>query len=184
MVVPCLVVVGSGANAGVGRAVIEAVEEEVRLRGRTGTKVVAYRDLPDAEWFMPAAFFEHVGYEVVEERGREVLLWKPFSDYAERPHFLEPSYTYIPVDGKVVTDLFWNDFCQISSIEAERVRRVCAEFNDRIVLRTRCADDHDVLLACGIPRAIYVNGREISWGCEAPEEGIRQAIEAALNDAP
>lgn len=181
MAVPCLFVIDQGSSAGVGRALMEALEQAARLRGRAGMTVVAYRDLPDADWFMPAAFFERLGYQSVEEQGREVLLWKPFSDQAECPRFLEPRYTYTPVDDKVVVDLFWNDFCQTSCVEAQRVREVCAEYGDRVLLRAFCADDHGVLMSCGIPRAIYVNGREISWGYEAPEDGIREAIRSAMD---
>ncbi len=184
MTIPCLFVVTEGAKAGVGRALVEAIEREARQRGHTGIAVVTYRNLPGADWFMPAAFFEHLGYQLVEERGREVLLWKPISDEAECPHFLEPRYTYTPVDDKAVVDLFWNDFCPTSGIEAERVRRVCAEFGERVLLRAFCADDHGVLMSCGIPRAIYVNGREISWGYEAPEDGIREAIRSAMDRRP
>jgi GNAT superfamily N-acetyltransferase len=180
MVAPCLYVIGSGANAGVGRALMEAIEREAHQRGHAGVTVSAFHDLPGAEWFMPAAFFEHIGYEAVEERGPEVLLWKPFFEHAQRPRLLEPLYAYTPVEGKVAVDLFYNDFCQTSNIEAQRVRRVCAEFGERVVLRTFCADDPDVLLICGIPRAIYVNGREIGWGYEAPEDGIREAIRRAM----
>lgn len=32
----------------------------------------------------------------------------------------------------------------------------------------------------GIYRAISVEGQELSWGYEAPKEGLRQAIDAAL----
>ena len=35
----------------------------------------------------------------------------------------------------------------------------------------------------GISRAIYVNGREIGWGYEAPREGLREAFRAALSAA-
>jgi len=33
----------------------------------------------------------------------------------------------------------------------------------------------------GLPRAIFVNGKEIFWGYEAPESGIGQAIVNAIN---
>jgi len=41
----------------------------------------------------------------------------------------------------------------------------------------------NVLLSCGISRAIFVNGQEIGWGYEAPKDGIRKAIEEALESS-
>lgn len=167
-------------RSGIGRALVEAVERDARRLGRTGVTTVGFRDLPGAEWFLPAAFFEHLGYEPVDERGRAVLLWKLFSDRARRPRFLAPAYVFEPIPGKVVVDLFWNDFCQTSSIEAQRVRDVRTELPGCVVLREFRADDREVLHAREIERGTYVNGREISWGYEASKAGIRKAIEDAL----
>lgn len=180
MVIPCLYVMQRGSKAGVGRALIEAIEDDAKSSGRVGITTIAFRGLPGAEWFMPASFFEHLGYDPISEQGRTVLLWKTFSEEAEPPRLLKPTYEYRPVHGKVVIDLFWNGFCQTSSIEAQRVREVCSEFGDRVLLNEFCADDHNVLLTCEIERAIYVAGREIGWGYEAPRDGIRAAIEQAL----
>jgi len=180
MVLPCLYVMERGAHLGIGRGLVKAIERDARDAGRFGVTTTGFRDLPGAEWFMPAAFFQHLGYQSVEERGRSVLLWKPFSPAAEPPRFLDAAYQYEPMSGKVVVDLFWNEFCQTSSIEAQRVREVCAEFGDRVALNEFCSDDRGVLLSCGIERGIYVDGREIGWGYEAPKDGIREAIEKAV----
>jgi len=180
VVLPCLFVPDRCKDLGIGRALVEAIERDARRAGFAGTTLVAYRDIPGAEWFMPAAYFERLGYEVVDERGVEVLLWRPSRKDAPPPRFLRPNYRYLPIGGKVAVDLFWNGFCQTSAIEAQRVREVCSEFGGRVLLREFDAEDHEILLRYQTPRAIYVNGRPISWGYEAPKEGIRAAIERAL----
>jgi hypothetical protein len=180
LTLPCLYVVKKAARLGAGRRLVEAVLEAARRRRRAAVATTAYRDLPGAEWFLPAGFFESVGFGVVAKRGREVLLWRPLRDDASPPRFLEPTYRFEPVPGRVAVDLFWNGFCPTSDIEGERVRRVCAAYSPRVVLRENCAEDRHVLLEHQIPRGIFVDGREIGWGYEAPEEGIRDAIEAAL----
>ena len=180
MAIPCLYVVNESTGEGAGRALIESIEREAVEAGFAGLAVTAYRDIPGAEWFMPAPYFERLGYRAVDERGTEALLWKPFRDDASPPHFLQPHYVFEPVEAKVVVDLFWNGFCLTSGIEAQRVREVSAEFGDRVVLREYNAEDRETLLRYQTPRAIYVNGREIFWGYEAPREGIRAAIEKAL----
>jgi len=64
------------------------------------------------------------------------------------------------------------------------VREVAAEFGDNIALREYSADDRQTLLHFQTPRAIFVNGKEIWWGYEAPKEGIREAIRQALSNRP
>lgn len=183
MTIPCLFVLQAEDGQGAGRALIQAIEHEAQASGHTGVSVTAYRDIPGAEWFMPASFFEHLGYAPVDSRGREVLLWKTFSADAQPPHFLQPHFVFEPMEGVVVIDLFWNGFCQTSAIEAQRVREVCEEFGNAVVLREYQAEDREVLLRHQIPRAIYINGKEIGWGYEAPREGIRAAIQEQLDQA-
>jgi hypothetical protein len=79
-----------------------------------------------------------------------------------------------------VIDLFWNEFCQTSNIEAQRVREVAAEFGDLVALNEYSTDDRPILLRHQISRGIFINGREIGWGYEAPKAGIRKAIAQAL----
>jgi len=181
MVVPCLYVPRAFAGRGIGTRLLDAIEADARSAGFDGLTINAYRDIPGAEWFMPAAYFEPLGYQVVNERGREVLLWKPFGDAAQPPRFLQADYVFEPVSGRVVVDLFWNGFCPTSAIEAQRVRDVCSEYGDRVVLREYAAEDRETLLRYQIPRAIYVDGQEIRWGYEAPKDGIRDAIDRALD---
>jgi len=178
--IPCLYVLRSATRQGIGRALLDAIEVDARKTERSGLTVTAFRNLPGAEWFMPVDYFESCGFSTVDTRGSEVLLWKPFSSEASPPRFLCPSYRYSPVPGKVSVDLFWNGFCQTSNIEAERVRKVCTEFGGSVRLTEYCAEERDVLLRHQISRAIYVNGKEIFWGYEAPEDGIREAIHHAM----
>ncbi len=182
LVIPCLYVVKAGH--GVGRALLAAAEEEARHQERRGIVTIGYRH---DFWFMPASFFDANGFREcakyaragpdVDERA--VLLWKTFDEHARVPVPLKPEYEFNSVPEKVVVDLFWNTFCQTSVIEAERVREVAAEFGDLVNLNEYCADDREVLLRHQMPRGIFVNGREIGWGYEAPREAVREAIAQA-----
>jgi len=183
MSIPCLYVLAPATGHGVAAQLLSAIEADAKAAGANGLTVTAYRDLHGADWFMPAAYFESQGFEQIDERGPEILLWKPFVETARAPQFLQPEYSYEPINGKVVVDLFWNGLCQTSNIEAERVREVCSEFGDGVRLRECCAEDRAVLLCYQIPRAIYVNGSEIGWGYEAPKDGIREAIQRAMTES-
>jgi GNAT superfamily N-acetyltransferase len=184
LVIPCLVSVSKGH--GVGQALLAAAEEEARRQGRKGIVTIGhYHDF----WFMPAAFFEAEGFSkcgrarkgYFASETRTAVLWRVFDKQVEAPALLKPNYKFRPVPDKVVIDLFWNAFCQTSAIEAQRVREVAAEFGDLVLLNEYSADDRTTLLRHQISRGIFINGREIGWGYEAPRNGIRDAICQALH---
>ena len=177
MAIPCLYVQERAKGRGVGRALIQAAEQEARSQRKKGLVTVAhYWDF----WFMPAPFFERCGFSKVKGQGEAAILWKPLDASVEEPEFLKPNYQYEPVQGKVVVDLFFHTFCETSDIEAQRVREVVEEFGDAVVLREYCADDRAVFRRYQVPRGIFVNGKEIGWGYEAPKEGIREAVSTVL----
>jgi len=177
-VIPCLFVLKNAQHRGVGQSLIAEAEEETKRQGRKAIVTLGYRH---DFWFMPASFFEKCGFSVVQYKNGTVILWKIFDKSAEIPTFLKPNYHYKPIAGKAVVDLFWNTFCETSDIEAQRIREVVKEFGGSVVLNEYCADNQAVLLRYQIPRAIFVNGKEIGWGYEAPKDGIREAISQALN---
>jgi L-amino acid N-acyltransferase YncA len=190
-VIPCLYVLNQEARKGAGSSLIDEAEKEARSQGKKGIVTMAYYG---DFWFMPAAFFEKCGYspvgnprEVTSEGeknylDKEIILWKVFDPSAEPPRSLERKYLFKPIPGKVVVDLFWNAFCGTSNGEAQRVREVAAEFGDAVVLNEYPADDPKILKSYQLPRGIFINGKEIGWGYEAPKDGIRKAISEALNN--
>ncbi len=62
----------------------------------------------------------------------------------------------------------------------DRVKKIADGYGERVLLNEYRIDDRDDLIEHGIYRGIFVNGEEISWGYEAPEEGIREAIEKEI----
>jgi GNAT superfamily N-acetyltransferase len=176
-VTPCLWVVQKAQRKGAGSALMEAAEQEASSQGMKGIATIAFHH---DFWFMPAAFFEKRGYSVARSQERASIIWKRFDPSAEAPSFLEPRYEFVPVPGRVVIDLFWNTFCETSWIEAQRVKEVAADFGDAVVLHEYCADDREILVRHQLPRGVFVNGEEISWGYEAPKEGVAEAISLAI----
>jgi predicted N-acetyltransferase YhbS len=188
MVIPCLAILKNWEGKGVGRALIQEAENEARAQNKQGLVTIAYYgDFP----FMPAGFFEKTGFNVIDRRkvtavgeqgllDDEAILMKAFETPKEPPHFAEPKYEFTPIPNKVVIDLFWDPFCLTSITEAQRVREVAEEFGDKVVLNEYPADDRELFLSLQIPRAIFINGKEIGWGWAAPKEGIREAIEKEI----
>ena len=177
MAIQCLTIKDEAKSKGVGRCLVAAAEEETQRQGRKAVTVVAfYHDF----WFMPATFFEKCGFSIVRRRGKSAILWKTFDPSSEPPSFPERRYEFMPVQGKVVVDLFWSRSCLTTDTEAQRVREVVEEFGDSVLLRDYCSDDPDIRSTYGIFRAIFINGEEVSWGYEAPKEGLREAIRKAI----
>jgi thiol-disulfide isomerase/thioredoxin len=150
--------------------------------GAQGKKALATQAYYHDFWFMPAPYFEHLGFTVTDRRKVTAILWKQLDPAAEPPHLLERKYEFKPTPGKVVVDLFWNPLCQTSVIEAQRVREVASEFGSAVALNDYPADDRETLTTFQTPRGIFINGSEIYWGYEAPRQGIRDAIEKALRE--
>lgn len=173
---PCLVAHSNAKGRGVGKTLVAAAEAEAKNQGRKG--LVTYGYYHDC-WFMPAAYFEKLGFEVAARRGDAAILWKVFDPSAEPPSFSEGKYGFEPIPGKVAVDLFFNTFCLTSDVEAERVREVAATFGDAVALREYDAGDRAIIKRYGRARGIFVDGEEIYWGYEAPREGIRDAIHKA-----
>jgi len=166
-------------HKGVGKALLAEVELEARRQRKKGAVTMGrYGD----SWFMPAAFFEKHGYCAILQDGNKAVLWKVFDQSAKVPTVLESKYEFVPVAGKVVVDLFWSTFCQTVDVEAQRVREVVSEFGDSVVLNEYCADDREILVRYQRPRGIFVNGKEIGWGYEAPKDGIREAMTEAMSE--
>lgn len=185
LAIPCLYVLKEAKGKDAGLKLITEAEEETKRQGKKGIVTIGYyHDF----WFMPAPFFEKMGYFVAARRtwnageffGDEAILWKVLDPSAEVPSFLKPNYQLKPIPGKVVVDLFFNSFCQTSVIEAQRVREVVTEFKESVILNEYSVDDPHILQRYQIARGIFVNGKEIGWGYEAPKDGIRNAISQAL----
>lgn len=176
-VITCLWVPKAVGGQGIGRALLEAAESAARRRGATGLATIAYyHDF----WFMPVSYFERMGYRVAERQASRAVLWKPIDLAAPAPRLRPARFEYVPSQAPVTVDLFYVTLCLTSDMEAERVREVAGEFAGDLLLREHRADDPAVRDRSGISRGIYVNGKEIGWGYEAPREGLREAFGAAL----
>ena len=180
MVIPCLYVLNRFIGKKFGSMLLDEAGKETRRQGKKALAVTAYyHDF----WFMPATYFEVHGFVPVKRKEKTAILWQVYDPSAQAPEFLESRYEFKPVPGKVVIDLFWNIFCQTSTIEAGRVREVAAEFGDDVILNEYPADDRKIFRQYQISRGIYINGKEAYWGYEAPRDGLRKAIEKALADS-
>lgn len=180
MTIPCLTlkfdyVYEMKRGSGYGRALVNAVEEEAR-REKMGVAVIAY---DNDFWFMPSSFFKKLGYEEVERQGETVLMMKAFEP-VEPPVMHRFNFIPEPVEGKVVVDAFWNPICLTSILEMQRVREVCSEYGDKVILNKYNCGNKDNLDKCQTSKKLLINGKEKGWGYAAPKEELRNEIEKAI----
>jgi GNAT superfamily N-acetyltransferase len=184
MTVPCLTlkydrVYAEKRGSGYGRALMEAVEAEAR-KEKKGVAVLAYdHDF----WFMPASFFRRLGYRQVAREGSAVIMLKGFEP-VRPPVIHRPNYRPEPVPGRVAVDAFWHPICMTAIVEIHRVREVCAEYGERVLLREFNCGDKRVLERYQTSRALFINGEPRAWGYEAPRDELRREIERALESMP
>jgi len=182
MTIPCLTlnykrVYDRVQSSGYGRALMGAVEAEAR-KIKKAVAVLAY----DTDfWFMPASFFKKLGYQEVERQGGTVIMLKAF-ELVDPPNMHKLNYKPKLIEGKMVVDVFWNPICLTSIIEIQRVREVCAEYSDKVVLREFNCGDKEVLEKYQTSRALFFNGKYKFWGYEAPRDELRKVIEEALKE--
>ncbi len=181
MTVPCLAVTFEGdapppPGSGVGRTLMTAVEDEARQAGKKGVAVLGHHmDF----WWMPAPFFEKLGYKEVSRDGEIATMLKGFEPLVP-PARRQRRYEFEPIPGKVVVDAFWWPMCPISIREIQRVREVCAEYGDKVILREFNCGEKEILESCQMSRALFFNGNLRDWGDSAPREELREEIEKAL----
>lgn len=180
MTIPCLTlkydrVYKQELGSGYGRALVEAVEAEAK-REKKGVAVLAYdHDF----WFMPSSFFQKLGYQEVAREGSAVIMLKAFEP-VDPPVMHKPSYQPQLVSGKVIVDAFWNPICMTSVVEIHRVKEVCAEYGDKVILNEFNCGKKDILEKYQTSRALFINGEPKGWGYAAPRDELRKEIDQAL----
>lgn len=180
MTVPCLTrcyqhVYNCEHGSGIGTALMEAVEIEAKNR-KKGVAVLAYdHDF----WFMHYGFFKKLKYKEVTRQGNAVIMLKAFEP-VDPPVMHTPKYTFRPVSGTVVIDVFWNPICLTSILEIKRVREVCTEYGDTVTLNEYNTWQKDILDTYQTSRALYINGQYRCWGYAAPRDELRKEIKQAL----
>jgi len=157
-----------------GRALLEAAEEDVRVLGAAGMAAWGLM-LP---FFMRASWFRKRGYRVADRDGIALLVWKPFSPDARPPRRRSAKKTPQPVPGQVTVSGFINGWCPVQNMVFERARRAAAASGENVVFKPHCTADPEVFAEWGISDGVYIDGKPIGKGPPVSYERIRAAIES------
>ncbi len=165
---------GNFQKKGMGRALLQAAEEDVRARGAKG---IAAWGIPLPFW-MKASWFRKQGYAKVDEQGflGQVLLWKPFTSEAIPPKWIEQKKRPETMPGKVAVTAFLNGWCPAQNLVFERAKRAAAEFGDKVVFQEINTFDREKFLEWGITDALFIDDKQVRTGPPPSYEKIKKII--------
>lgn len=175
----CIWVLPGYQRKSIGQTLLRSCKEEMETRGRKGLSVLAH----DGPIFMPAAFFEHEGFQTIQKRSHTELMWKDI-EHSKPPEFLESRFTPEKFDDEIAIDMLWSAQCPWSVMSRQRIQRVSRQFPEQVRFRSIQADDRQSLHKLGESKKIFVNGKE-TFIAPPTEDDIRKTIEVEtrqLND--
>jgi GNAT superfamily N-acetyltransferase len=169
---------GNFQKQGMGKALIEAAEEDVKALGARG---IAAWGIPFPFW-MKASWFKKQGYKKVDSDGffGAVLLWKPFTEDAKPPELIKRRKKPEKIPGKVVMDIFHNGWCMVQNLTYERAKRAAVKFGSDVVVREVDTFDRNNFLEWGIMDALFIDGKEVPNGPPPTYEKIRKILAARV----
>ena len=165
---------GNFQKKGMGSALLEAAEQDIRERGAGGAAAWGV-SLP---FWMRAAWFKKHGYVETDRRKQAVLLWRRFKDDAQPPEWRKPGKE-IPgngPDGKVQVTGFVQGVCPAMNIVFERSKRAAEELKDKVTFLQVDTSEPEVLDEWGIADGIYLAGKEMRTGPPPSYRKIKKRI--------
>lgn len=166
--------VGNQQKKGIGKALLQAAEEDVREKGAKG--MVAW-GLSIPIW-MKASWFRKRGYTKVDQMGflGEQMVWKPFTEGATQPRWYRLKKKPEKVPGQVTVTGLMNGWCTVGNMAFERAKRAAAEFGDKVVFREIDTRNRETFLEWGVSDALFIDDKRIRTGPPPSYEKIRKKI--------
>jgi GNAT superfamily N-acetyltransferase len=163
---------GNFQKRGMGKALLQAAEEDARQRGAKGIAAWGV-SLP---FWMKASWFKKRGFKKVDKMGIQVLLWKPFTEDAAPPRWIRQKKKPGKTPGKVNVTAFINGWRPAQNAVYERAKRAATEFDDRVVFTGFDTMDQETFTEWGITDGLYIDGKQINTGPPPSYEKIKAKI--------
>jgi GNAT superfamily N-acetyltransferase len=151
---------GDFRKKGMGKALLQAAEEDVQQLGGAG---LAAWGLAIPVW-MRASWFRKHGYNKVDRQGMSVLLWKSFREDAQPPRWVNKKKKPDKMEGKVDISCFINGWCPAMNMTFERAKRAASEWGDKVCFTAFDTFDRETFQEWGISDALYIDGKEMRVG--------------------
>jgi GNAT superfamily N-acetyltransferase len=167
---------GNFQKAGMGQALLQAAEDDVRSLGAKGLAAWGLI-LP---FWMKASWFKKHGYKKADRDGISQLLWKPFSEEALAPKWIKQKARPQKKPGVVTVTSFINGWCPAQNLTHERAKRAASEFGDKAVFEIVDTFDRNNFLKWGISDALFIDGKQVNTGPPPTFEKIKKIIASCV----
>ncbi len=168
---------GNLQHRGLGKAMLEAAEDEVKSLGGKGMAAWGLI-LP---FWMKASWFRKHGYKHIALDGIASLLWKPFTEDALAPTWRKQLRKPEPAKGKLRISIFSYGWCSAINVSARRIVQISSEFPDKIILDEYDTRNREVMDSWGLSDAIFLNDKPLAIGPPQSYEKLRKLILKALD---
>ncbi len=163
---------GNFQKKGMGKALLQAAEEDVQKRG--AKRLVAWGlSLP---FWMKASWYKKQGYKKVDNQKGAVLLWKPFANDAAPPRWIKPKKKPQREEGKVIVTAFINGSCTVQGMVYERAKRAAAEFENHVEFRGIDTTDRLAFLEWGVYDGLFIDDKQVRTGPPPSYKKIKKKI--------
>lgn len=165
---------GDFRGKGMGTALLEAAEEDVKSLGAKG--IVAWGIMIPV--FMRSSWFKRHGYRPVDRMGFQQLVWKPFTQDAVAPTWIRKKLDPPMEPGKVTVTAFCNGWCPAQNMSVERARKAAADpvFGDKVVFREVDTSRRAAMTEYGISDSLYIDDKQVPTGPPPTYDKIHAAI--------
>lgn len=163
---------GNFQKKGMGKALLQEAEKDVRARGAKG--IVAWGLI--LPFWMKASWYKKQGYVCVDRLGIMGLVWKPFTDDAVPPRWIRTKKKPETIPGKVTVTAFIHGWCTAQNMVFERAKRAVTEFGDSVVFREINTMDKNVYQEWGIADALFIDDIEVRTGPPPSYDKIKKLI--------
>ena len=167
--------VGNQQSRGYGRFMLKEIEADALNSGCNGVTVWA----KDYAAWNPVSFYEHMGYERVDQSGLDVLVWKRFNQKAKPPSFLKRQYVVeVGKTGKIQVTSISNGWCRGGCQQCVMVRDAVAEIGSQAVLTEVYAHEKSDMRVRGESiDVVYIDGDPFRPdGPPATKSEFKQAV--------
>nr|NQU88960.1 GNAT family N-acetyltransferase [Bacteroidota bacterium] len=164
--------VGNHQRKGIGKALLQAAEEDVRSRNADG---IAAWGLKLPIW-MKASWFRKQGYKKVDKNGMALLMFKPFKDDAVPPKWIKQKKKPAKTPGKVDVTVFNNGWCPAQNLIYERAKKAANEIGNEVEFKVFDTSDRYILEEWGISDDLFIDGKKVRNGPPPSYEKIERKI--------
>ncbi|MDT8447776.1 MAG: GNAT family N-acetyltransferase [bacterium] len=168
--------VGNHQGKGMGRALLVSLEAEARQAGAMGLAAWGL-GLP---FWMKASWFKKQGFVLADKQGflGPQLVWKPFSEAAQKPRWPRAQPQPAPQPGPVRVTSFCSGFCMAENLTCERARKAAEELGGAVEFNL--VQDLAALKSQGISGGLYIDGKPVGNGPPPSADKIRRWISKAV----